>query len=447
MMLDGYYRNRLEKDLAQWQHEGWVDKPGSEAILNAIGKSDSTPRLPTILGFLGAVLIIFSAMTFVAANWEEIPRLFRLILLLSGMLISYALAWVLTKRNYPMSADTAVLIGTGIYGAAIMLVAQIYHIEAHYPDGVMAWSFGAILATALTLSRGAFVISITTAIFWSLTEMIEFDWDIHWPFIPVWVVLTALAIYMRWSPARHLTLMAILAWFVVATGQIFDLLEWSSIAALSFLMASAALLFAASNLSPANHPSQGHRAIWLEYASTARVYTLFSILGLAFLLRLAGIESSYFLGENPDIQAWVVSNLLVAFAAIGLAVLALRGKTFRAVDAIAIATACAVPMIIAYMLIVGIVENVSLALGLGDAVFVIVLAIWAIDYGHSQHSRVAVNLGLTTFGVEILYLYFETFGTLLDTAFFFLIGGILLIALGWLLNKFRLRLAGQEAAS
>ncbi|MBZ0217623.1 MAG: DUF2157 domain-containing protein [Fimbriimonadaceae bacterium] len=445
MMLDGYYRKRLEKDLVYWRSQGWVDEAHAAAILETTETKQSGSKLPIILGFLGAVLIVFSAMTFVAANWEEIPRFVRLLLLLSGMLISYVTAWMLSRRGYSLASDAAILVGTGVYGAAIMLVAQIYHIEAYFPDGVLLWSLGAFLAALLALSRGALVVSILGAYFWSQTEMMDFGWDVHWPFLPFWAALTALAIYMRWPPARHLTLLAILAWLVIATGQIFDLLNWPAVTALSFLMAMAALLFAGCHLGYGKSETTDYREVWLEYAATARIYALVGLLGLAFLLRVAGIEDLYSDGPTAPYVAWIVSNLALMVLAIGASLLAMRAQVLRLVDTMAIAVATLLPFMVAYGLVTNMMNSKGLGLAIVAAIFVIGLAIWAIDYGHNRQSQAAVNLGLMLFGFEVLYLYFETFGTLLDTALFFLIGGILLIALGWLLNRLRLRLTEREA--
>ncbi len=446
-MLDGYYRNRLEKDLAYWQSQGWIDEKNAAAIWEAKAPNQTVSRLPIILGFLGAILIGFSAMTFVAANWEDIPRIARLVLLLSGMLLAYLTAWHLTRRGYSLAADAAILVGTGIYGAAIMLIAQIYHIEAHFPDGVLLWSLGALLAAALTLSRGALIVAILGSTYWTFTEMMDFGWDIHWPFLPVWALLTSLAIAMRWSPARHLTLISILSWFVLATGQIFALLDWSALAALSFLIAVASMLFALCHVGLKSGNSGDLREVWLEYATTARHYTLFSILGLAFLLRLAGIEDFSHSDANTDNQMWMVANIALLVLTIGLALLAWRQNSLRKIDIVALAIAGVFPFFIAYAFGANLVSVHSLGVAVAAAAFVIGLAIWTIDYGQNRHSRTAVNLGLAAFGFEVLYLYFATFGTLLDTALFFLTGGLLLIGLGWFLNMLRVRLVRREAVS
>lgn len=54
-----------------------------------------------------------------------------------------------------------------------------------------------------------------------------------------------------------------------------------------------------------------------------------------------------------------------------------------------------------------------------------------------------MNAGFIAFGVEVLWLYFETLNTLLDTALFFALGGILLIVGAFVMERMRRRLVKQ----
>jgi uncharacterized membrane protein len=80
---------------------------------------------------------------------------------------------------------------------------------------------------------------------------------------------------------------------------------------------------------------------------------------------------------------------------------------------------------------------------------VLAVAAWAIHLGQADSYRAFRVTGLALFGLEVLYLYIRTFGTLLDTALAFLIGGILFIALAFILYRLDKQLAqtaGEAAA-
>lgn len=82
------------------------------------------------------------------------------------------------------------------------------------------------------------------------------------------------------------------------------------------------------------------------------------------------------------------------------------------------------------------------------AVLTLVLVIGALYYGWESGNRALTAFAYLGFSAELLGLYFKTLGTLLDTALFFFIAGLIVIALSWLawtLNK--RQLAYMEASS
>ncbi len=71
------YAKRLERDLKRWHEKGWVTGEGYQAIL-AEQAQGARLTASAALAVIGAVLLGFAAISFVAANWNEIPRLLRL---------------------------------------------------------------------------------------------------------------------------------------------------------------------------------------------------------------------------------------------------------------------------------------------------------------------------------------------------------------------------------
>jgi uncharacterized membrane protein len=78
-------------------------------------------------------------------------------------------------------------------------------------------------------------------------------------------------------------------------------------------------------------------------------------------------------------------------------------------------------------------------------IIVLGAAFWAINNGQTGPQRVGKTTGLAAFGIEIVYLYVMTIGTLMDTALAFLVGGVLFIALAYGLFRIDRRLGrGDE---
>ena len=68
-------------------------------------------------------------------------------------------AW---QRNKPGVTVLWFFLGGLMYGASIMLIAQIYHIGEHFPDGIFWWALG-VLPLALLL-RSNLIMALATAL-------------------------------------------------------------------------------------------------------------------------------------------------------------------------------------------------------------------------------------------------------------------------------------------
>jgi uncharacterized membrane protein len=76
-------------------------------------------------------------------------------------------------------------------------------------------------------------------------------------------------------------------------------------------------------------------------------------------------------------------------------------------------------------------------------IIVLGAALWAVNLGQTGPQRVGKKTGLAAFGLEVIYLYVVTLGTLLNTAAAFLIGGLLFIGLAYGLVRIDRRLGAK----
>ena len=119
-----------------------------------------------MLGILGAVLIGFGAMSFVAAHWNEMARLLRLALIFGGLFGAYGLAGLLFDRDHPAFAHAAILTGVALFGAGIMLIAQMFHISGHAEDAVLTWALGALGAGVVLRCNPALALAMLLMGLW-----------------------------------------------------------------------------------------------------------------------------------------------------------------------------------------------------------------------------------------------------------------------------------------
>ena len=433
-MFDGPYARRVTRDLKDWTANGWVTPEGARRIAESLPSDGFSARIPAIIGFLGAILLAFAAMTFVAANWDDIPRIWRLVLLVGAMAASYGLAWALARRGKGFFADAAILLGAAIFGAAIMLVAQIYHIESNFPDGVLLWGAGALVAAWLGASRGALILAIGCFALWSWLEVVDGVWIVHWPFAIAWLACLAVTESLRSPAARHLVVFTALGWIAATFIALSADRYLGALTAFAITAAISAALWALGHLLAARN-----NETLTGYGLLLRPYALAGLLISLFLFQIREVGEWFERTPDAATAAWYLLPAVV-IAALALLAAATTSRALRVSDAIAAAIFAAAPAV----MLAGVISTGGYGLMIAAALLMLAASIWAIIYGQTRQHRASLNLGLVAFAGETLYLYFETFGELLDTAAFFLAGGVLLVLLAYALYVFHRR-ANREA--
>jgi hypothetical protein len=160
---------------------------------------------------------------------------------------------------------------------------------------------------------------------------------------------------------------------------------------------------------------------------------LFAILVAVGVLQL--VETPYE-GEQPAL----IAALALVVLAVALSAVAFLRKGLALADLIAVAAIGAASVTFAVF-----VPEVEFWARVAGGVIVVVAALWAVTLGQSGRHPIGKTIGLAAFGLEVIYLYVRTFGTLLDTAVAFLGGGILFVLLSFVLYRVDRMLAGRAA--
>jgi uncharacterized membrane protein len=208
-----WYRHRVERDLARWQTAGWVTDVGASAIRSDLQSRKSTFGIAAVFAILGALLFGFAVMSFVASNWTAMSKLARLALLLVTLWGCYGGAAYLFQRQLNAFAQAAVLGGIAVFGASIMLIAQMYHMEGNPPDAVLTWALGALVAAILVRSPPALAATFVLLVVWTCHER-ELSDTAHWSFLPAWAAAAVAAAWLGWRPGMHLAAISLVIWLV-----------------------------------------------------------------------------------------------------------------------------------------------------------------------------------------------------------------------------------------
>src|SRR6266404_332442 len=294
-MFERAYRQRLEADVARWQAEGVITPATAAAISDSLPPLGAGLNIPVVVGIVGGLLIAAAFLAFVAANWTEIARVLRFAILLAGIAVAYGIGAEFAGTGRPVLADLAASVGAIIFGAAIALVGQMYHLGDDFAAGALA-------AAALTGSRGALAVALAAGSLWSGTRVFDAG-DPHLLFVPFWALSAILALAWNSRVAAHLVTLAALAWWWAAA---FGVTQNPLIITDGAALLLGAGLFLAHSRSPSTSlPSFG---------ITLSIYGAFALAALAALAVLAPLTSG-----DADPPAWAagcgLAGMVLAFSA------------------------------------------------------------------------------------------------------------------------------------
>ncbi|MBI5317945.1 MAG: DUF2157 domain-containing protein [Bradyrhizobium sp.] len=307
-MFDRAYRQRLETDLARWEADGVVAPAAVAAIRAALPPVSPGVNIAVVVAIVGGLLIASAFLAFIAAHWTEIARLSRLAILFAGIVVTHGIGAWFARTERPMLADLCASVGAIIFGAGIALVGQMYHLGSDFAGGLLLWAVGALVAAALTGSRGALAVALVAASIWSSMRVVEAQDAPHLPFLIIWFVAAGLALAWNSRVAAHLVALAVLPWWIAAAAMHTDH------DAIFILGGGAALLFGgglALTITP-----------WQRLASAGTVLSVYGAFSLATVAvgGVATVNDSFF-GSAPAAgpPLWAigcsVAGALVAFAA------------------------------------------------------------------------------------------------------------------------------------
>ncbi|MFZ4070328.1 MAG: DUF2157 domain-containing protein [Caulobacterales bacterium] len=135
------YRKRLEADLERWIEAGYIAPERRADILGSV--PERRIEASAALGFAGAALLGIAVIAFVMANWDQLPRFGRMILILAllGGAIAGA-AWAGDKR--PGIQSGLALIAGLIFAAGVGLVGQMFNLPGEPWYALALAAFGAL---------------------------------------------------------------------------------------------------------------------------------------------------------------------------------------------------------------------------------------------------------------------------------------------------------------
>lgn len=239
----------LITEIDRWQAEGIVS-PEQAGVLRKryAAEISNTPWALLVFASAGSIVIGLGVILLFAYNWEDIPKFGKLALILIAVVGAHAGGIHLHRcAGWRQKLGEAFcLLGTMFYGAGIWLIAQIYHIDEHYPNGFLLWSIGALLLAWILQSIPHALLATVLLTIWGNCETFDFQQSTF----PAVALLAAIIVPLAWRERSALLLATAVAGIqVLVWGNLISLgnVPWT----FSTMLAMAGLTLGLARLLPA----------------------------------------------------------------------------------------------------------------------------------------------------------------------------------------------------
>jgi len=163
----------LARQLPEWVDKQIITSSQAESLRELYPVKDSISLGRLLLTGIAAIMIGLGVILLFAYNWSEMGKFSKLAVIFMALIGVHLLAFYLRPRHHIYS-ESLFALGTMLMGSGIFLVAQIYHMDSHYPNAFLFWSLGALaLAWALPSLTQSFM-AVALVVGWHVFEIFDF---------------------------------------------------------------------------------------------------------------------------------------------------------------------------------------------------------------------------------------------------------------------------------
>jgi uncharacterized membrane protein len=403
-------RKWLEKEGRRWLELQIITQEQLEQILKLYpSKKFGIGVLP----IFGGLLVGLGVLTFVAANWQEIPQWFRLGLIIAVMCGFYWSGERSKAAGYHRIGEALAGAGLLTFGAGIFLVGQMYHLTSYSVISFLIWGIVGLLLTYLYRSR--FMFFLTTLIL-VIAQSYGYLSFISFSSAAALITLIGLGGFVWLRSPKWMEAFLLSGALLVHLLYFLNERNWNEM----WFYVLLAFLYALSDWMPASGAKQGFRSFAVS---------------IGFLYGLWMVMVGDWLGLSMKVPASLYWMLLPYALFMGVSI----WKKIRNED-----------LDKGSWTIVEWLPLLPLFLVKTGGIYVYLIALWLFSlyllfYGYRIQNRRYANWGTAGFIAVVLVAYTKLTWAFMDKSMFFISAGLLLLGLsGWLYRRNKTILVGNE---
>jgi uncharacterized membrane protein len=301
----------------EWVDKGLISREQAGRI-RALYPEPKTalPWGTIIFSGLGAGIAGLGVILLLAYNWQAIPKAAKLAIIFLGLAGLHAggIRLCLQGERWRQVGEALCVLGTMFFGAGIWLVAQIYHINEHFPNGFLIWGLGALALAWAMPSLAQALLATAVLCIWGCSEGWGFGTAIHWAPLFLLASLGSLA----WRLRSPLLLCFVLTAFAATLCANVHVVEGALL--LRVLLSFAALFVAVAILCSRQRWFPESAAVWGFFGWLGFLLCLYLLTFPEIVEDLLGLE-----WRHQGTARWAPMQLVYGWGPLVLALLAWGG--------------------------------------------------------------------------------------------------------------------------
>lgn len=383
-----------------------IEKPQADALVAFARSSEHEHKgwfsLTSALGGLGALVLCFGVILVISANWYAIGDLTKLsvfLILLGG---SHFTGLYLSGKGYSRTAAGLHFLGAGLFITGVGLIAQIFNLYSPKGESFLIWA----------------------------------------------AMITPFALLLRSGPITLLCLVAFSIWGNIYISYLLLYGGWISISVFNMAVCIVAAV--------------GGLLLKHKGSPLSPFLQVPGMVGVVFWLFFFGFSHNF--GPSSFNGGNIQVTLLPLIPAI-IMIVYLWFKNFRKTDEryfLAVMTCTLLTIVVTLLVLTyGVDENAyfkHFSFGRTEKIYFFPLAVsivawvayfglcfWGVVYGALQQKRWMLNCSIILIGIGIFTRFIDLMGDMMDTGSMFILCGLLLVAIGFVLEKWRRKLIAEQA--
>lgn len=223
-------REWLTREEEHWRSAGLLSAEQGRRILELYESPEESARRREgrgsfVLVSLSVFLVGLAALLLIGYNWNGLNQYLKVAIVLTAVAGTHGCGLLLrNKWNAPKLAEVVFFLGCLFYGSGIWLIAQAFHLDAHYPDGLWWWALGVLPFAMFVETKLLHFLYAALLAAWAGCEVLGFSHLWYWNFpngaysLPLLAAPGIIWAYRRNSAGGLAIYLPLIAWWVALQG-------------------------------------------------------------------------------------------------------------------------------------------------------------------------------------------------------------------------------------